>query len=114
MAHKLITIHSKSWLSVVCHFTYYPCVLDYHISSEADDALDSLDDHLKKLGVWSDLHVVQAGTSIRMANRPGGQKRQNWNEQGNLEPAAVFFQLYILQSSQEKSHLRHSVTDGHT
>ena len=37
--------------------------------------------------------VVQAGTSIRMANRPGGQRGQNWNElkQGNLEPAAVFF-----------------------
>ena len=36
--------------------------------------------------------MVQAGTSIRMANRPGGQRgRQNWNVQGNLEPAAVFF-----------------------
>ena len=44
------------------------------------------------LGVWSDLPVVQAGTSIQMANRPGGQRgRQNWNVQGNLEPAAVFF-----------------------
>ena len=41
--------------------------------------------------LWSDLHVVQAGTSIRMANRPGGQRRQNCNVQGNLEPAAVFF-----------------------
>jgi len=26
-----------------------------------------------------------------MANRPGGQRRQNWSVQGNLEPAEVFF-----------------------
>ena len=35
--------------------------------------------------------MVQVGTSNRMANRPGGQRRQNCSVQGNLEPAEVFF-----------------------
>ena len=38
-------VQSKGWLSDGC--TKYPWVLKYHIPLHVDDAVDSLDDHLK-------------------------------------------------------------------
>ena len=45
LVHKQAQL--KGWLSVGCYLTYYPWVLEYHIPLQADNALDSLDDHLK-------------------------------------------------------------------
>ena len=69
----------------------WPTLWKEEINGDDDDDYKTLGTKAIKLGVWSDLPVVQAGTSIRMANRPGGQRGQNWNVQGNLEPAAIFF-----------------------
>ena len=38
---------SKGWLSLGSYLTYYHWVLEYHSSLQANDALDSLNDHLK-------------------------------------------------------------------
>ena len=51
-------VQSKGCLSVGCYLTHFPWVLEYLIQSHADDALDSLDDHLKIVGE-SCLYVVR-------------------------------------------------------